>query len=136
MNPIKAVEVQIVSGGKPSADRPGFSWFLIGARFIDGDGTVESTWALVPDEAPSSSPTEADIVRRVELLQEACVVSLPPIAATAGCAGLARDVSLSGVSATYWQLYDGKWVYSTASDHNRAIRAAAIRELLAERGAK
>lgn len=135
MTPIKCARIERIPGVVPPSTVPGHSWYATQVEHVSGLGQW-TTWALVPDESPASSPTEADIARRVELLQEACVVTLPPVAVSDGCAGLARNVTLSGPSSSYWMFYGGKWACSTASDHDLAIRAEAIRQLLAERGAR
>jgi hypothetical protein len=132
MTPIKAIEVEIRIGGKPPNDvTPGHSWLLVGARFVNGSGT-ESTWALVPDAVPASSPTDAEIARRVDLLIESCTETI------------VREPSIADFGAIQWGNFyivmtrkdHREWACATEDVFKRELRRVAIRQLLSERGAK
>ena len=71
MNPIKCALIERNPGGTPpTLAAIKHSWYAVHVEHVPGTGQW-TTWALVADAAAESSPTEADIARRVELLREA-----------------------------------------------------------------
>jgi len=90
---------------------------------------------LAATPAPTASPTEADIARRVALVHEACVVTHEPVAFDAGYMGVARQIDSSGANTRYWKRVGEKWA-TQQTHYEQAIRAIAIKGLLSERGAR
>ena len=138
MNPIKCIRIERIPGTTPPAGYmpPGYSWCATQVEHVPGLGQW-TTWALVPDEAPASSPTDADIQRRIALLTKAATLDAHPD-------------RISGVDSHY-ATFDGRFLLTEWTEgeypspewkdvdeamFRREIERVAIRQLLAERGGK
>lgn len=131
MTPIKCVETAI-TGTQPPMIRPGFSWIAVDIQFVEGIG-IQTKWALVSDEASTANPSEADIAERVRLLRKSAQGLRKPSAASDGCFGLCSWGGcfwvLDLTSSPIWKEVGVElWPFE--------IERVAIRQLLAERGAK
>jgi len=110
----------------------------IGHMFLElqvREAPEEISRMLAATPAPTASPTEADIARRVALVHEACVVTHEPVAFDAGYMGVARQIDSSGANTRYWKRVGEKWA-TQQTHYEQAIRAIAIKGLLSERGAR
>ena len=116
---------------RPQSDETGHHYEFL--EYRPGERINAFLWALVADESPASSPTDAEIARRVDLLTVAATVSTPPTFGGHGYAGLATDGS------QFWIMSDGlpgKWMPVDSSVFGREARGFAVRQLIAERGGK
>ena len=133
MTPIKCVQTAVTSGWVP-VKVEGHSWFAVKVEHVHALGS-QTTWALVPDEASTCNPSEADIARRVGLLRAACTVTAHP----SDVSGLGRyNYHFACLEDGPYYLQNRNLVWSAASPEEFAaeIERVAIRQLLSERGAK
>ena len=115
----------------------GYALISVQTAQTESNGFVRSvvfhTYApLVADEAPASSPTDAEIARRVDLLIKSCNETI------------VRDPSITDFGAIQWGKFyivmtrkDCRvWTDATEDVYMCELRRVAIRQLLAERGGK
>ena len=136
MTPIKCVQTAVTSGWVP-VKVEGHSWFAVKVEHVHALGS-QTTWALVPDEASTCNPSEADIARRVELLRKTADLDAHPD-------------KVSALDAQHYAAFDGRfflmywteeefktpyWCEVDESTFTREMERVAIRQLLSERGAK
>jgi ABC-type sugar transport system ATPase subunit len=130
MTPTKCVRTATTGGWVPEKV-DGHSWFAVKVEHIHTVGS-QTTWALVLDET-TTSPTEADIDRRVRLIRRAATVTTAPTFGGHGYQGFATN------GARFWIMSEGlpvKWESVTAEDFDSAVGCFAVRLLLSERGAR
>ena len=142
MTPIKCVQTAVTSGWVP-VKVEGHSWFAVKVEHVHALGS-QTTWALVPDEASTCNPSEADIARRVELLQESCSTS---IIVSYGIRDNEYGAIVAGkcyIVTTQLRHHNvfgddhptAVWTEASPEVFAAELRRVAIRQLLAERGAK
>lgn len=95
--------------------------------------TPEQIAGLIASASVATSPTEADIDRRVALLRELATSLAPPTKAHHGFGVICRTKT-----AHYWRsdAFSDDWVETTEAEFNAELRRYAIRALLNERGAQ
>lgn len=139
MTPIKCARIERAPGCLPPTGNipPGHSWYAVHVEHVPALGQW-STWALVPDETPATSPTEADIARRVDLLQRASTLDGHPDTVS-GSGGDYYAAHNGRFYLVQWSIADfptPSWVEADEAAYRRELERVAIRQLLTERGAK
>ena len=115
---------------RPQSDETGHHYEFL--EYRPGERINAFLWALVADESPASSPTDAEIERRVDLLIQSCNETI------------VRDPSTTDFGAIQWGKFyivvtrkDCRvWADTTEDVFMHELRRVAIRQLLAERGGK
>ena len=115
---------------QPETEAAGYHYEFL--EYRPGDRINGFVWALVPDDALASSPTDAEIARRVDLLIESCTETI------------VREPSIADFGAIQWGNFyivmtrkdHREWACATEDVFKRELRRVAIRQLLSERGAK
>lgn len=139
---INAIRTIMIKAGELPTEDPRGTWVIINS-FMEQEHRPQCQpeskcyvlWALVPDEAPASTanPSEADIAERVRLLRKSAQGLRKPSAASDGCFGLCSWGGcfwvLDLTSSPIWkEIGVDLWPIE--------VERVAIRQLLAERGAK
>ena len=139
---INAIRTIMIKAGELPTKDPRGTWVIINS-FMEQEHRPQCQpeskcyvlWALVPAEASTANPSEADIAERVRLLRKACTV----IAHPSDVSGLGRyNYHFACLEGGPYYLQNRNLVWSAASPEEFAaeIERVAIRQLLAERGAK
>jgi hypothetical protein len=135
MTNCEAIKVRFATSEceRPQSDEPGHHYEFL--EYRPGTHTNAFVWALVADKAPASSPTDAEIARRVDLLTVASTLDAHPADCPEFSAHYAHWVDgpflLQRVDVTtvFWRIV-------SEAEYLAEVRRVAIRQLLAERGGK